>query len=95
MSQAAESGTLSNREIADRLSSVAQMLTVEKANPYKIRAYRRAAALVRGLGESVDELVRNNEDLRVYAGIGEAMCRSIGIVCWTGNRNIRAGSWPG
>ncbi len=84
MSQSAESGTLSNAEIADRLSSVAQMLTVEKANPYKIRAYRRAAALVRGLGESVDELVRNNEDLRVYAGIGEAMSSAIREIVETG-----------
>ncbi|UWZ85274.1 DNA polymerase/3'-5' exonuclease PolX [Occallatibacter riparius] len=84
MSQTAESGTLSNAEIADRLSSVAQMLTIEKANPYKIRAYRRAAALVRGLGESVDELVRNNDDLRVYAGIGEAISKAIREIVETG-----------
>jgi histidinol phosphatase-like PHP family hydrolase len=68
---------LSNAEIADRLASLAQLLTAEKANPYKIRAYRRAAAVIRGLGESIEELVRCNEDLRVYAGIGEAISCSI------------------
>jgi DNA polymerase (family 10) len=55
---------LSNAEIADRLASLAQLLTAEKANPYKIRAYRRAAAVIRELGESIEELVRCNEDLR-------------------------------
>ena len=80
----AESGPLSNAEIADRLSSLAMMLTVEKANPYKIRAYRRAAAVIRGLGESVDELVRSNADLRVYAGIGEAISGAIREIVETG-----------
>jgi DNA polymerase (family 10) len=49
--------TLTNAEIADRLSTLAQLLSMEKANPYKIKAYRRAADTIRGLGESVDELV--------------------------------------
>jgi DNA polymerase (family 10) len=82
--QIVKSKTLSNAEIADRLSSLAQMLTVEKANPYKIRAYRRAAAVIRGLGESVDELVRGNADLRVYAGIGEALSAAIREIVETG-----------
>lgn len=79
-----EPGPLSNAEIADRLSSLAQMLTAGKADPYKIRAYRRAAAVVRGLGESVDELVRSNADLRVYAGIGEAINGAIREIVETG-----------
>jgi DNA polymerase (family 10) len=75
---------LSNAEIADRLASLAQLLTAEKANPYKIRAYRRAAAVIRGLGESIEELVRCNEDLRVYAGIGEAISGAIREIVETG-----------
>jgi len=84
MDRARESEPLSNSEIADRLSGLAQLLTVEKANPYKVRAYRRAAAVVRGLGESVDELVRNNEDLRIYAGIGAAISGAIREIVETG-----------
>lgn len=84
MSQTAEAATLSNAEIADRLSSLAQMLSVEKANPYKVRAYRRAAAVIRGLGESVDELVRNKADLRVYAGIGDAISGAVREIVETG-----------
>lgn len=93
-----DSGTLSNAEIADRLSSLAQMLTLEKANPYKVRAYRRAAAVVRGLGESVDELVRSNADLRVYAGIGEAISGAIREIVETGTlktlEKLRSNSTP-
>lgn len=68
---------LSNADIADRLSSLAQLLTVKGDNPYKIRAYRRAAATIRGLGESVDELVRNDSDLTTYAGIGKAIAHAV------------------
>ncbi len=78
---------MSNADIADRLSSLAQLLAVENANPYKIRAYRRAAEVIRGLGESVEELVRSNQDLRVYAGIGEAISGSIREIVETGSLN--------
>ena len=84
MSQILQPGPLSNAEIANRLSSLAQLLTIEKANPYKVRAYHRAAAVIRGLGESVDELVRSNEDLRIYAGIGEAISGAIREIVETG-----------
>ncbi|HXS76180.1 MAG TPA: PHP domain-containing protein [Terracidiphilus sp.] len=69
--------SLSNAEIADRLSSLAQLLTVKGDNPYKIRAYRRAAATIRGLGESVDELVRSDANLTEYEGIGKAIAYAV------------------
>jgi DNA polymerase (family 10) len=68
---------LSNAEIADRLSSLAQLLTVKGDNPYKVRAYRRAASTIRGLGESIDELVRNEGDLTAYEGIGKAIAFAV------------------
>ena len=75
---------LTNAEIADRLSTLAQLLSMEKANPYKIKAYRRAANTIRGLGESVDELVRSGADLTVYPGIGEAISGAIREIVLTG-----------
>ena len=75
---------LTNAEIADRLSTLAQLLSMEKANPYKIKAYRRAANTIRGLGESLDELVRSDADLTVYAGIGEAISSAIHEIVVTG-----------
>ena len=75
---------LSNGDIADRLSTLAQLMSMEKANPYKIKAYRRAANTIRGLGESVDELVRAKADLTVYSGIGEAINAAIREIVLTG-----------
>jgi DNA polymerase (family 10) len=75
---------LTNAEIADRLSTLAQLLSMEKANPYKIKAYRRAANTIRGLGESLDELARSGADLTVYSGIGEAISGAIREIVLTG-----------
>jgi DNA polymerase (family X) len=68
---------LSNAEIADRLASLAQLLSAPKENPYKVKAYQRAAARIRQLSESLDEMVRNDEDLTQFAGIGEAIGSAI------------------
>jgi DNA polymerase (family 10) len=75
---------LSNAEIADRLASLAQLLSSQKENPYKIRAYQRAAASIRSLSESLDELVREGADLTQYAGIGEAIGSAIREIVTTG-----------
>jgi len=75
---------LSNAEIADRLAGLAQLLSTQKENPYKIKAYTRAAAKIRTLSESVDELVRDDADLTAYAGIGEAIAGAIREIALTG-----------
>jgi DNA polymerase (family 10) len=64
---------LSNPEIAARLASLAQLLAAEKANPYKIKAYRRAAETVAALPENMNDLVRRGADLTAYPGIGPAI----------------------
>src|SRR5438034_1722451 len=78
------STVLSNAEIADRLASLAQMLSTQKENPYKVKAYQRAAAKIRNLSESLDELVRVDADLTRYAGIGEAIASAIREIVLTG-----------
>ncbi len=80
----ANTQTLSNAEIADRLGALAQLMSIGKENPYKVRAYRRAATVVRGMGESIDELVRNDSDLTVYAAIGAGIQAAIREIVLTG-----------
>lgn len=75
---------LSNAEIADRLASLAQMLSSQKENPYKIKAYQRAAAKIRNMPESLDELVRESMDLTRYAGIGEGIASAIREIVLSG-----------
>ena len=75
---------LSNAEVADRLASLAQLLSSQKENPYKVKAYQRAAARIRNLSESLDEMVRDQEDLTQFAGIGEAIASAIREIVTTG-----------
>jgi DNA polymerase (family 10) len=75
---------LSNAEIADRLASLAQLLSTQKENPYKIRAYQRAAAQVRNLADSIEELVQRDADLTQFAGIGKAIAGAIREIVQTG-----------
>jgi len=81
---ASETRSLSNAEIGDRLASLAQLLSMQKENPYKVKAYQRAAAKIRTLSESIDELVHENKDLTVYAGIGEAISHAVQEIVRTG-----------
>ena len=71
---------LSKAEIADRLASLAQLLSSQKENPYKVKAYQRAAARIRNMAESLDEMVRDQEDLTRFTGIGEAIASAIGVL---------------
>jgi DNA polymerase (family 10) len=76
--------SLSNAEIANRLASLAQLLSAQRENPYKVKAYQRAAAKIRTLSESVEELVRDEVDLTTYAGIGGAISGAIQEIVRTG-----------
>jgi DNA polymerase (family 10) len=58
-----------NAQIADRLDAFASLLELAEANGYTVRAYRRAADLIRGAGLSVAELVRAGR-ARELRGIG-------------------------
>ena len=64
--------------------SLAQLLSSQKENPYKVKAYQRAAAHIRNLPESLDEMVRREEDLTQFAGIGAAIASAIREIVTTG-----------
>jgi DNA polymerase (family 10) len=89
---------LSNAEIADRLASLAQLMGAAKDNPYKVKAYRRAAARLRMFSESLEELVREEADLTAFPGIGDAIAACIREIVLTGTlgklEKLRAGASP-
>jgi DNA polymerase (family 10) len=89
---------LSNAEIADRLASLAQLLSAQKVNPYKVKAYQRAANIIRNLSDSVHELVQREADLTAYTGIGRAIDSAIREIVLTGTfaklEKLRSGSSP-
>jgi DNA polymerase (family 10) len=63
---------MQNSEIADRLEAFAALLELSDANPYTMRAYRRAAETIRGSSAPVAELVRSGR-ARELRGIGRGI----------------------
>ncbi len=63
---------MDNEQTADRLETFALMLELVEANPYTIRAYRRAAETIRGTPLRVAELVRSGQ-VRRLRGIGQGI----------------------
>ncbi len=74
---------MDNSEIADRLETFALMLELVEANPYTIRAYRRAAETIRGAAVPVADLVRSKR-VRELRGIGEGIAARLSELIETG-----------
>lgn len=68
-----EATRLTNADIAEVLLRLAQLLTAQKENPFKIKAYRRAAKTISNMGESVSDLVGAGADLTAQPGIGDSI----------------------
>ena len=62
---------LSNQLIAASFDEIADLLELAGDNPFKIRAYRRAAEAVRSLDEPVGEVLRHDQS--AIPGIGDAL----------------------
>ncbi|MGZ8846104.1 MAG: helix-hairpin-helix domain-containing protein [Pyrinomonadaceae bacterium] len=75
-----------NSQVAERLAEVARMLEAQGANVFRVGAYRRAAAMLRGLERPIDEIVKTEgiEGLQRLPGIGETLARFIHQLVMTG-----------
>jgi len=60
---------ITNRQIAEALSSIAALLEYQNANPYRIQAYRNAARGILELPEPAADIIRRGEILPV-PGLG-------------------------
>jgi len=63
---------------------VADLLEIEGANPFRVRAYRNAARTIGGLSRSVADMVQASEDLSELPGIGEDLAGKIDEIVKTG-----------
>ena len=77
---------MENLEIARRLEEVADLLEAQRANVFRVQAYRRAAAEVRRLPEPLDSIwrQRGDEGLRSVTGVGERLCTALRTLITTG-----------
>jgi DNA polymerase (family 10) len=73
-----------NAEIADAFDEIGDLLEIEGANPFRIRAYRNAARVVRGLPRALYEMVGGGENLTEIEGIGRDLAGKIVEIVTTG-----------
>ena len=75
-----------NARIAERLRMAADLLAQQQANPYRVRAYRRAADTVEGLAEDVARFIerRGRDALPDLPGVGQAIAAAIEEMVSTG-----------
>jgi DNA polymerase (family 10) len=77
---------MDNRTIARRLREYARYLDRQGDNLFRVRAYRRAAAIVEGLVRPVNELLNEGgrERLEALPGIGEHLSYTLESLVNTG-----------
>jgi DNA polymerase (family 10) len=66
---------MKNQEIARIFNEIADLLEIKGENPFRIRAYRRAAQNIEGLPKSVEEIPK--EELLKVPGIGQDLAGKI------------------
>ena len=65
-----------NLEVAFIFNQIADLLEIQGANPFRVRAYRRAATNIEGLADNIETLAQNGM-LRNVPGIGEDLANKI------------------
>ncbi|MGO9006698.1 MAG: DNA polymerase/3'-5' exonuclease PolX [Beijerinckiaceae bacterium] len=77
-----------NAEIAAMFDQAAELLEIKGDNPFRTRAYRRAARLVEGLPKSVTSLLKAGQDLSELPGIGKDLAGKIAAIVATGKFDL-------
>ncbi len=75
---------MSNAEIARQLSRLADLSELDGDNPFKVRAYRNAAATLKDLGTAVEDLVSSGADLTSIKGVGKEIAAKVETLVRTG-----------
>src|SRR5213592_3861595 len=81
---------MQNPDIARLFDEVADLLEIQDANPFRVRAYRNAARTIRDFPEPIAELVRSGaKDLTDIPGIGEDLAEKITDIVTAGELPLR------
>jgi DNA polymerase (family 10) len=77
-----------NAEIAAMFDQAAELLEIKGGNPFRTRAYRRAARVIEGLPKSAESMLRAGEDLSDLPGIGKDLAGKIAAIIATGKFDL-------
>jgi DNA polymerase (family 10) len=73
-----------NEDIAVIFEEIADLLEIENANPFRVRAYRNAARTIRNLSQELEDLAAGGKDLTELPGIGKDLAGKIQEILKTG-----------
>ncbi len=76
---------IQNTEIARRFYRLADLLEIDDANPFRVRAYREAARVVEGLPENAGDMIARGEDLSRLRGLGKDLSGKVRTLVETGH----------
>lgn len=74
---------MKSKEVARVFRQIAKILELKGDNPFRVRAYERAAQNVEGLGEDLEKLA-HQDSLKTIQGIGEDLAAKIKEIIATG-----------
>lgn len=75
---------VNNTDISDIFEEIADILEIQSANPFRIRAYRNAARQIQGMGQEIRTYVERGNDLTRLPGIGKDLAAKINEILETG-----------
>jgi DNA polymerase (family 10) len=74
-----------NSDVAGIFNQVADLLEIQGANEFRVRAYKNAARTIMGISRNVSDLVKTGEDLSELRGIGRDLAGKIVEIVETGS----------
>ena len=80
---------MDNKSIARILRDTAQLLEIDGAIIGRYRSYEKAAELISGMHESIEELAKDPDKLEELPGIGERMAEHLQEILETGDYSLR------
>ena len=75
---------MKNEDIAGVFAQLADLLEIQEANPFRVRAYRNGARKIQSTAESLSALLEAGGDLTQFEGIGKDLAKQIAEVITTG-----------
>ena len=75
---------MENLDVARALDTLAVLLEIQGANPFRIRAYHNAVNTIETLGRPIAAMVEQGEDLTELPGIGDSVAKHIVELLRTG-----------
>lgn len=87
MARGASLGGVHNADVASAFETIAALLEFQGANPFRVRAYRRAAQTVAALSRNLTDICAEGGEpaLREIDGIGQDLAAKIAEMCATGD----------